>query len=43
MGTAGDAGDSLTFGGNVQTGNMFGSAGSLNCKCLLIFQKLMKL
>merc|ERR1712029_830237 len=30
MGTAGDAGDSLTFGGNVQTGNMFGSGGSLN-------------
>jgi len=30
MGTSGDAGDSLTFGGNVQTGNMFGSAGSLN-------------
>merc|ERR1712079_155006 len=30
VGTAGDAGDSLTFGSNVQTGNMFGSSGSLN-------------
>jgi len=30
LGTAGDAGDSLTFGNNVQTGSMFGSSGSLN-------------
>lgn len=30
LGAAGDAGDSLTFGSNVQTGSMFGSGGSLN-------------
>jgi len=30
VGTAADTGDSLTFGSNVQTGNMFGSSGSLN-------------
>jgi len=30
LGAMGDAGDSLTFGSNVQTGNMFGSGGSLN-------------
>ena len=34
LGTAGDTGDSLTFGSNVQTGNMFGSSGSLNCKLM---------
>lgn len=30
LGAAGDAGDSLTFGNNVQSGTEFGSGGSLN-------------